>query len=130
MKRMFDRVKKAGKYISIHSCGDVHELFDDLICIGLNIANPFQPEAMDVHGLMKRYKGKLAFHGGLSTQQTLPYGTVDEVVAETKKLLKAGCKGGYIFAPAHGVGGEVPVENISAIVELLHSQPGFKARNP
>ena len=82
----------------IHSCGDVDELFDDLIGIGVNCFNPFQPEVMDVFALMKQYKGRLAFHGGLSTQKTLPYGSIATVKAETVKLLKAGRQGGYIFA--------------------------------
>ncbi|PJB63360.1 MAG: uroporphyrinogen-III decarboxylase-like protein, partial [Armatimonadetes bacterium CG_4_9_14_3_um_filter_58_7] len=51
LKRMYSVVKDAGKYVSIHSCGDVHELFDDLIAIGLNLFNPFQPEVMDVAAL-------------------------------------------------------------------------------
>lgn len=59
----------------IHSCGDVDELFDDLISIGLNCFNPFQPEVMDVDSILKAYRGRLAFHGGLSMQKTLPFGT-------------------------------------------------------
>ena len=30
---MYGVVKEAGKYVFIHSCGDVDELFDDLICM-------------------------------------------------------------------------------------------------
>lgn len=30
LKRMYGHVKDAGKYVMIHSCGDVDELFDDL----------------------------------------------------------------------------------------------------
>ena len=60
----------------IHSCGEVDELFEDLIEIGLQCFNPFQPEVMDTLLLMDKYHGKLSFHGGLSTQKTLPYGTV------------------------------------------------------
>ncbi len=36
LKRMYQHVRKAGKYVMIHSCGDVDELFDDLNEIGLN----------------------------------------------------------------------------------------------
>ncbi|MDZ4199896.1 MAG: uroporphyrinogen decarboxylase family protein, partial [Kiritimatiellia bacterium] len=53
LARMYRVVKGAGKYVSIHSCGDVDELFDDLIGIGLNCFNPFQPEVMDVEALVK-----------------------------------------------------------------------------
>ena len=125
LTRMYHEVKSAGKYQMIHSCGDVDELFDDLIGIGLNCFNPFQPEVMDVEALMKQYHGKLAFHGGLSTQKTLPYGTVANVKKETQHLLDLGKNGGYIFSPAHAVEGDVPLENILAFIEVLKSQPGY-----
>ena len=127
LKRMYAAVKEAGKAVSIHSCGDVDELFDDLIAIGLDCFNPFQPEVMDVEALMAQYRGRLSFHGGMSTQRTLPYGTVDEVVAETRRLLMMGAQGNYIFAPAHAVEGDVPVENIVAMIETVQAQPGYQA---
>ena len=123
--RQYAVVRDAGKRVMIHSCGDVDELFDDLIEIGVNCFNPFQPEVMDVHALMPRYKGRLAFHGGLSTQQTLPYGSTDDVRAETQRLLELGADGGYIFSPAHAVEGDVPVENILAFTETVKAQPGY-----
>ena len=127
LERMYAVVHRAGKYIFIHSCGDVDELFDDLIAIGVNCFNPFQPEVMDVYALMERYRGRLAFHGGLSTQRTLPHGTVDEVRKESERLLRLGSQGGYIFAPAHDVEGDVPLENMLAFIEAAKGQPGFQA---
>jgi len=73
LKRMYGAVRSAGKYQFIHSCGDVDELFEDLISIGLNCFNPFQPEVMDIAALTTQYRGRLSFWGGLSTQSTLPY---------------------------------------------------------
>ena len=127
LKRMYRLIKDAGKKVYIHCCGDVDELFDDLIEIGLDVFNPFQPEVMDVFALIKRYHGKLAFHGGLSTQKTLPFGTVEDVRKETLLLLEAGKNGGYIFGPAHGVKGDVPTENMLSFIETVQSQPGFRA---
>ena len=125
MQRMCDAVRRAGKFISIHSCGRIDELFDDLVELGVNIVNPFQPECMDVLGLMRSYAGRLAFHGGLSTQQTLPGKSLDVLRLQTRRLLEAGAAGGYVFAPAHGVGEDVPVENVLAMLDVLRSQPGF-----
>ncbi|MGE5293582.1 MAG: uroporphyrinogen decarboxylase family protein, partial [Solirubrobacterales bacterium] len=79
LRRMYGTVRAAGKFVMIHSCGDVDELFEDLIDAGVNCFNPFQPEVMDVYDLLPRYRGRLAFHGGLSTQRTLPFGSVDDV---------------------------------------------------
>jgi uroporphyrinogen decarboxylase len=125
LKRMYKVVRDAGKYVMIHSCGDVDELFDDLIEIGLNCFNPFQPEVMDVDALLVRYRGRLSFYGGLSTQRTLPYGSVEDVRAETRHLLELGRGGGYIFSPAHDVEGDVPLENMLAFIEEVQAQPGY-----
>lgn len=110
LKRMYGLVRAADKFVMIHSCGDVDELFDDLVAIGLNSFNPFQPEVMDVYRLLPRYRSRLTFHGGLSTQRTLPFGTTEDVRAETRRLLELGRDGGYIFAPAHDVEGDVPLK--------------------
>jgi len=126
LKRMYAVVRNSGKYVMIHSCGDVDELFDDLIEIGLNCFNPFQPEVMDVDALLVRYRGRLSFYGGLSTQRTLPYGSVEDVRTETRRLLALGSAGGYVFAPAHDVEGDVPLENMLAFIEEVQAQPGYK----
>jgi len=126
LRRMYQAVREPGLEVFIHSCGDVDELFDDLIELGLGCFNPFQPEVMDVESLLRRYRGRLVFHGGLSTQKTLPYGTPEDVRRETRWLLDLGKDGGYIFAPAHAVEGDVPLENMLAFLEELWIQSGFR----
>jgi uroporphyrinogen decarboxylase len=130
LARMYDVVRQAGKYVMIHSCGDVDELFDELIALGVNCFNPFQPEVMDVEDLMRRYRGQWTFHGGLSTQRTLPYGTTEQVRREAQQLIELGRAGSYIFSPAHDVEGDVPLESMLAFIEVALSQPEFRQAPP
>jgi uroporphyrinogen decarboxylase len=79
---------------------------------------------MDVWSLVPAYRGRLTFHGGLSTQRTLPFGTVDAVRDETRRLLALGREGSYILSPAHAVEGDVPLENMLAFIEETLQQAG------
>jgi len=92
--------------------------------IGLSCFNPFQPEVMDVQGLLRRYHGRLAFHGGMSIQRVLPFASAAEVRRETARLVEAGGAGGYVFSPSHAVPPDVPPENLVAMMDVLRSQPG------
>jgi uroporphyrinogen decarboxylase len=123
IRQMYGRVRAAGKFVFIHSCGRVQELFPDLIEIGLNVFNPFQPEVMDVYEMKRRYGRDLTFHGGISTQRLLPYGTVQEVRDEVRRMLdEVGRDGGYICAPAHGIPSDAKPENVMAMIEVLAGQ--------
>ena len=56
---MYGMVKRAGKAVMIHSCGRVQELFPELIELGLDIFNPFQPEVMDPYEIKKQFGKRL-----------------------------------------------------------------------
>ncbi|MFH1905459.1 MAG: uroporphyrinogen decarboxylase family protein [bacterium] len=123
IKKMYGLAKSKGKFVFIHSCGKVDQLFPDLIECGLDVFNPFQPEVMDVFDMKKKYGNSLSFYGGISTQKTLPYGTVDQVRDEVKQLLDViGKDGGYIAAPAHAIPPDAKPENIAAMIETLQNQ--------
>jgi len=123
VKQMYGLVKSKGKFVFIHSCGKVDELFPDLIECGLDVFNPFQPEVMDVFEMKRRYGDRLSFYGGISTQRTLPYGTVQQVKDEVRRLLDViGRDGGYIAAPSHSIPRDAKPENIAAMIEVLQDQ--------
>lgn len=115
--------KEAGLDVSLHCCGNVEALMDDLVECGVDVFDPFQPEAMDIWKLREQYRGRMSFWGGLSVQKTMPYGSVEDVRREGRLLLeKMAPGGGYVLAPAHSISGDVPVENIMAFLDLCRNQ--------
>ncbi len=123
VKRMYDAVHEHRMAVWIHSCGDVQELFGDLIELGVDCFNPFQPEVLDVAEAKRVHGDRLAFHGGISLQQTLSRGTPDEVRAEVRSRIEVvGRDGGYILSPCHAVTGDVPEANIDALLRETYAQ--------
>lgn len=118
MAKLFETTRAAGKAVFLHCCGKVQELFPELIEIGLDVFNPFQPEVMDPCEMKKLYGSQLSFYGGVSIQKLLPYGTPEEVKAEVRRLKReVGAGGGYILAPSHDMPGDIPLENLLALIE-------------
>jgi len=126
MKKMFDRVKQHGKVVALHSCGDIKDVFPDLISIGLDIYTTFQPEIYNIEKVKQEYGYDLTFWGGISTQQFLPYATPDEVKREAVRIVRIMSKnGGYIASPTHQVPGDIPAENIVALMDVFMNQEKY-----
>ena len=122
MAEMIALVHKKGEKAFLHCCGKVEEIFPDLVEIGLDVFNPFQPEVMDIFALKQEYEGKLSFWGGISIQRLLPFGTPEEIRQEVRRILREFQGGGYIAAPSHALPKDIPCENILAVLDILMNQ--------
>ncbi len=103
-----------------HSCGSVFPLIEDLIDCGVDILNPIQPKARDMQPekLKNTYGNRMVFHGGIDTQDILPYGTkesIEETVRKTIEVMNR--NGGYILAAAHNIQEDVPPQNLVYMLE-------------
>lgn len=123
LKKMYSFVKDNGRNLCQHSCGDIYDVFGDLIELGLDIYNTFQPEIYDVAKVKKEYGNNLSFYGGVSTQHVLPFGKPDEVKEATKRMIDImGSNGGYICAPTHSMPADIPVDNVLAFLDVVQNQ--------
>lgn len=103
-----------------HTDGAIMAAVDDLIDMGIDVleALQFDADGMDPVLLKEKYGDRLCFHGGISVQSTLPFGTPDDVRREVaQRIAVLGAGGGYILAPSHAIQAGTPPENVLAFFQ-------------
>jgi uroporphyrinogen decarboxylase len=111
--------------LMLHSDGAIRPYLADLIEDGVQVLDPVQPHCagMDFYELKRDFGEALIFHGGVDTQEVLPFGTEQEVEADVLRCLDSlGKDGGLILAPVHNVQADVPPENLIAMCTTAHEQ--------
>lgn len=107
--------------VFIHCDGAIEEILPDFIEIGIDVLNPLQTSArgMDPKKIKTKFGKDLCFWGGgVETQTTLPFGTVDEIRHEVRDrvaLLSEG--GGFVFGTIHNIQPDIPPEKILAVFD-------------
>ena len=118
----YDLIHRYGKDVFVHSCGNIVRILGDLVDMGLQGLNPVQPECMDIDAIKRDHGHALTFYGGISTQRTLPYGTPEEVTAETLDTIRRmSAMGGYVTGPSQEIQTDVPYENVCALIDAARS---------
>ena len=121
---LIDHIKsKADVKFMYHTDGTLTPVVEDIIEMGVDILNPIQTSAvgMDTAVLKELYHGRLCFHGAIDVQQMLPFSTPEEVHYDVaRRIYDLGRGGGYILAPCHNIGSDVPPENVEAMYEAAH----------
>ena len=118
--RVFGLAKSFGLKTWLHACGSFVEVLPDLIDIGMDVweTSQFHLAANEPRRLKRAFGASMTFYGGISTQSTLPRGSTDSVRREVRERIDvlAG-DGGYICGPDHLLRGEVPRENLLAMID-------------
>jgi hypothetical protein len=122
--KLINRVKQVNPEVRIlyHSDGNIEHIIPMLIRCGIDILNPIQSACMDPAAIKKKYGDRLTFHGTISVQDTIPYGTVADVQNEVITRIKTvGYNGGFIVSPENSIPYDAPLENILAVYETVHT---------
>lgn len=121
--RVAAAAQEHGWLVSLHSDGNISQVLDDLVDMGVTMVNPVQPDCMDVYAIKRRYGKNLCIYGGVSNQWTIPFGTPVEIRQEiTTCFRELGKGGGYILSTGKEMRAETPVENAVAVIETCTNQ--------
>ncbi len=129
-KRLFSWIHANTAWkIFFHSCGGIYPIIDTLIDCGIDILNPVQTAAagMDPHRLKAEFGSRITFWGGgIDTQDTLPFGTPEDIREQVRERIRVfGPGGGFVFNPIHNIQEDVPVENLVAMYDAVREYGAY-----
>lgn len=136
-KELIDHIKSLGDVrVMFHSDGAIQPLLDDFIDMNVDILNPVQTSVKgleDTYALKEKFGDRLSFHGAIDVQQMLPNASTEELEQEiARRIYDLGRDGGYILAPCHNIGHDIPPENVVTLFdkarEFGKSPASLKAR--
>jgi len=121
LQRFIDLTHEFGIKVFHHDDGAIRDFLPDLVEMGIDVLNPIQWRCpgMEMDQLKRDFGERIAFHGGIDNQQTLPFGGEADVRAEVRRAIDtlASDKAGYVLAPCHNIQANTPVENIIAMYD-------------
>ena len=130
--RIFSHIKKKLPHVHIllHSCGSIYDLIPDLIEAGVDALNPVQINAERMNpSILKREFGKdvTFWGGGVSTQTTLSFGSIDEIEDEVRRMMDIFADGGgFVFSPVHNIQADISPEKIIKVFETAKKERNYK----
>jgi uroporphyrinogen decarboxylase len=122
MKELHDHIKSlADVKLMFHTDGAVLPLVGDFLEMNVDILNPVQTSVSgleDTFALKEAFGDRLSFHGAIDVQQMLPNASTGELEREiARRIYDLGRNGGYILAPCHNIGHDIPPENVVTLFE-------------
>ncbi|NLF08675.1 MAG: uroporphyrinogen-III decarboxylase-like protein [Pirellulaceae bacterium] len=125
--KMADLARSFGVHVMYHTDGAARVFLPDLIDrVGIEILNPIQWRCpgMEREGLAADFGNKIIFHGSIDNQQTLPFGTVEDVAREVRESVEIYRGARWICGPCHNLQPVSPPENIVALYQTIREIGG------
>lgn len=119
--------KKVGATIMLHCDGNMNAMMDDLANLGIDGWHPLERKGNNDLGFVKAKYGKILTPiGNVDSSVTLPFGTKEEVIAQTLECLRIGAPGGgYVLGSDHSLHDGIPVENIFTMIETAKTYGAY-----
>ncbi|MDT8390426.1 MAG: hypothetical protein RRC34_07960 [Lentisphaeria bacterium] len=85
----------------------------------MQVIHPIQKFAMSAEDTVSKHGGKICFWAGFDVQQTIPYGTVEEVRAETRRMFNTYFRkdSRFMFTLGNGATPDIPIASLEALFD-------------
>lgn len=121
LRRVMGGFKELGLIVIKHTDGNLWSILDMIVDSGIDCLDPIDPLAgMDLAEVKAKYGDRLALKGNVDCAETMTFGTVEDVIEETKEALRKGAPGGgYILSSSNSIHSSVKPENYKAMMDTL-----------
>ena len=127
-KRVIDKVHELGMHFWLHTCGNIEGLMPRFIDLGIDVIHPIQKYTMDERAIAEKYGGRICIWSGFDVQQTIPYGSPDDVRKEARYLIDAYRRddGRFMLTLGNGATPDTPLESLKALFDEMYTYGQFK----
>ncbi len=110
---------RKGVYVLKHTDGNIMKIADDFFTMGIDAYQGIEPNAgMRIDEIKRLYGDRVTLMGNVDCARTLPFGTKEDIVRETKACLKAAAQGGgYILSSSNTIANPIPAASFLTMVE-------------
>jgi uroporphyrinogen decarboxylase len=134
LDELVDYVDHLGVPVLLHCCGNFRDYITDLAQTKISSVHPLQRTAgWDLRWFKETWGHRFAIIGNIDSSRTLPFGTPEEVILETREAIDiAAPGGGYVLASDHSLHDGISVKNISALFKTGSEYGGtfYHSRTP
>lgn len=118
-KEIFDYVHSLGMHFWLHTCGNIELLIPRFVELGLDVLHPIQKYTMEERHIAQTYGDKITIWAGFDVQQTIPWGTPEEVRQEVRFMMDTYARpdGRFMFTAGNGINGDCTTASLDALFD-------------
>lgn len=118
-KRVIGKAHELGMHFWLHSCGNIEKIIPKLIEAGVDVLHPIQKYTMEEKNIADQFGKDLCIWAGFDVQQTIPWGTTEEVREEVRFLIDtyARPEGRLMITAGNGINADCPIPSLEALLD-------------
>lgn len=118
-KQIIDKAHSLGMHFWLHSCGNIEKFLPHFIEIGLDVIHPIQKYTMEEKQIATKFGNDICIWAGFDVQQTIPYGTPDDVRKEVRNMIDtySNINGRFMLTCGNGLTPDCPIDSFFALLD-------------
>jgi len=131
-QKIIEACHKYNMYYIRHTDGNIMSFEQEfLVETGIDAYHSIDPEAgMDIAQIKNDHGDRLTLWGNVDCGKILPFGSKEDVINETKRVIKAASPGGgHVLTTSNTIHSDIPTENYLTMLEAARKFGRYPIEN-